>query len=100
MRDRIAARLNTVAVNAYKAVGLVVLGAILAGLLSYLTMQGFFVFSRRWIAPTILSPTDERVLRLSVQLAEQSANRDRLLGERREPQTRLREDQMGLAHEA
>jgi hypothetical protein len=99
MRDRIVARLNTVAVNAYKVVGLVVLGAILAGLLSYLTMQGFFVFSRRWIAPTILSPTDERVLRLSVQLAEQSANRDRLVGERRDLQTRLDEAQRVLAQQ-
>ncbi len=89
MRDRIVARVNSIAVNAYKAVGIAVLAAILAGLLSYLAMQGFFVFSHRWVAPTILSPTDERVLRLNVQLAEQSAARDRLAGERRDLQAKL-----------
>jgi len=41
--------------------------AILAGLLSY-CRAGRLVFSRRWVAPTILSPTDERVLPLSLQL--------------------------------
>jgi hypothetical protein len=99
MQDRIAARLNIVAVNAYKVVGVVVLGAILAGLLSYLTLQGFFVFSRRWIAPTILSPTDERVLRLSVQLAEQTAARDRLVAEKRDLQARLDDVERGLAQQ-
>ena len=89
MQDRIVARLNTAAVNAYKVAGIAVLAAILAGLLSYLSLQGFFVFSRGWVAPTILSPTDERVLRLSVQLAEQTAARDRLAGERRDLQAKL-----------
>jgi hypothetical protein len=99
MRDRIVARLNTVAVNAYKAVGIAVLATILAGLLSYLSLQGFFVFSRGWVAPTILSPTDERVLRLSVQLAEQTAARDRLAGERRELQTKLQDAERVLAQQ-
>jgi hypothetical protein len=99
MRDRIVARLNTVAVNAYKAIGIAVLAAILAGLLSYLAMQGFFVFSRNWVAPTILSPTDERVLRLSVQLAEQTAARDRLAGERRELQAKLEDAERVLAQQ-
>src|SRR2546428_14097142 len=96
MRDRIVARVNSIAVNAYKAVGIAVLAAILAGLLSYLAMQGFFVFSHRWVAPTILSPTDERVLRLNVQLAEQSAARDRPAGERRHPEAQLQDSERGL----
>jgi len=99
MQDRIAARLNTAAVNAYKLAGIAVLAAILAGLLSYLSLQGFFVFSRRWVAPTILSPTDERVLRLSVQLAEQTAARDRLSGERRDLQARLDDAERVLAQQ-
>jgi hypothetical protein len=99
MRDRIVARLNTTAVNAYKVAGIVVLAAILAGLLSYLSLQGFFVFSRRWVAPTILSPTDERVLRLSVQLAEQTAARDRLSGERRDLQSKLEDAERVLVQQ-
>src|SRR5207237_10085481 len=99
MRDRIFARLNTAAVNAYKVAGIAVLVVILAGLLSYLSLQGFFVFSRRWIAPTILSPTDERVLRLSVQLAEQTAARDRLAGDRRELQAKLDDAERVLAQQ-
>jgi len=99
MQDRVAARLNTAAVNAYKLAGIAVLAAILAGLLSYLSLQGFFVFSRRWVAPTILSPTDERVLRLSVQLAEQTAARDRLSGERRDLQARLDDAERVLAQQ-
>ena len=99
MRDRIVARLNTAAVNAYKVAGIAVLVVILAGLLSYLSLQGFFVFSRRWIAPTILSPTDERVLRLSVQLAEQTAARDRLAGDRRELQAKLDDAERVLAQQ-
>ena len=99
MRDRIVARLNTAAVNAYKLAGIAVLTVILAGLLSYLSLQGFFVFSRRWVAPTILSPTDERVLRLSVQLAEQTAARDRLSGERRDVQAKLDDAERVLAQQ-
>jgi hypothetical protein len=46
------------------------------------------LLSSRWVAPTIVSPFDERVLRLHSEVAEKSAARDRLSIERAELVTR------------
>src|SRR3954463_7820999 len=99
MTERVVARLNSLAVHAYKAFGFLVLVAILGGLLSYLSVQGFFLLSHRWVTPTILSPTDERVLHLNVQLVEQNAARDRLGGERAHLRARLEEAERTLAQQ-
>jgi hypothetical protein len=99
MNQQVANKVNSVAVNAYKALGTFLLGLILLGFISYLSLQGFFLLSRGWVAPTILSPTDPEILQLNAQLAQQSATRDQVLAQRREAQTRLADAERTLAAE-
>ena len=58
-----------VVVDPYKLVGFAVLTVIALALLSYLGANVFYWFSTSWIEPTVISPTDDRVLALSAQLA-------------------------------
>ncbi len=84
MNQRIANKLNSLAVSAYKVLGMVLLALILVGLFSYLGVQGFFFVSKGWVAPKVVSPTDTEILQLNAQLAQQVASRDSLLAKRRE----------------
>lgn len=69
-------------VSAYRTVGFVVLTTILVGLVSFLFTKVFYLFNRSWIAPTLLSATDERIVRLNAEIVHLSTQRDRLLIER------------------
>lgn len=89
MKEQIVARLNAIAVNAYKLFGFAALALILAGLLSYLGLQAFFLVNRSWLAPTIVSSTDRQILELNAQIALQTAHRERLLAERRDIEVQL-----------
>jgi len=74
--------LNKFIVGIYRTVGFIVLTLILLGLVSFLFTKLFFLFNRSWIAPTLLSPTDERVVRLNSEIVQQSTLRDKLIVER------------------
>lgn len=75
------ARLNKWIVSTYKVLGFGVLTLIVLALVSYMGANVFYWFSSSWIEPTVISATDERVLQLSTQLAEQASTRDRLAAE-------------------
>ena len=75
-------QLQRMIVQAYRVAGFVILTAILLGLASYLTSQLFFMFDRSWIAPTVVSPTDERVIQVSATYAERAAQLDKLIADR------------------
>jgi hypothetical protein len=90
---------NNIIVSAYKVGGFVILAAILAGMASYLSTTVFFLVDHSWIQPAILSPTDERVLKITSQIADESARRDRLLFERRELAVRLEHERRIMASE-
>lgn len=79
------------AVAAYRVLGFAVLTAILLGLVSYMGIHVFFLVSSRWMLPAIVSPTDERVLLLRSQIAQQTALRARLVAERELAEAALRE---------
>jgi hypothetical protein len=99
MNQRIVNKLNTVAVNAYKALGTVLLALILGGLVSYLGVQVFFFVNHSWLAPTVVSPTDPEILQLNAQLAQQAASRDKLLADRRDLESRLEQAERLLGTE-
>ena len=65
-------------VSSYKIIGFAVLTVIALALVSYLGANVFYWFSSSWIEPTVISPTDERVLALSTQLLQQSSARDKV----------------------
>ena len=92
-------RLNKLFVALYKALGLTALALIFLGLASYLGTQGFFLLSSRWVAPTIVSPLDDHVLRLNTEIAEKEAARDKLAVDRAQLWTQ-REDAVRNADEA
>lgn len=73
-----AARVNKVVVSTYKLVGFAVLTLIALALVSYLGANVFYWFSTSWIEPTVIAPTDERVLALSTQLLQQTSARDKV----------------------
>jgi len=86
-----ASHLNRLLVSAYKIFGFGVLTAILLGLIGYFGVNLFYLFDRHWILPAIISPTDERVLHLDEQEAEQAALRQKLLIERYDLAARLKD---------
>ncbi|HEY5922913.1 MAG TPA: hypothetical protein VIV11_14640 [Kofleriaceae bacterium] len=68
-------------VNAYRALGFVILTIIVVVLIGYLITTAFFYMSNSWIVPMAISPTDEKVVSLQAQLAERQTNRDRTAAE-------------------
>jgi hypothetical protein len=83
--------LSRLLVSAYKAFGFGVLTAILVGLVGYFGVNLFYLFDHHWILPAIISPTDERVLHLDEQEAEQASLRQKLLIERYDLAARLKD---------
>jgi hypothetical protein len=99
MNQQLVNKVNSVAVNAYKAVGTVLLFLILLGFSSYLSLQAFFLISRSWATPNVISPTDPEVLQLNAQIAQQALARDKVLADRRDVQVRLLDTERTLAAE-
>jgi hypothetical protein len=65
-------------VNAYKLLGFGILTIIVIVLVGYIASSAFYYFSESWIVPMAISPTDEKVVSLQSQLAEQQTARDRI----------------------
>ena len=99
MYQRILDSLNRLAVAVYKSLGSALLVLILLGLFGYLARQAFFVASRSWVMPVVVSASDPKVLELEARFAEQSASRDRIAGELREKRSELARIEQELASE-
>jgi hypothetical protein len=87
--SRVVHAANRAVVTIYKVVGLGMLTVIVGGLLSYLGVHAFYLVNRGWVLPTALSPSDERVLRVSSMIAQEGVRRDALLAQRLELAGRL-----------
>lgn len=81
-QKRVVQAINSLVVSAYKILGFGILFFILGGLLAYLSGQAFYLLDESWVAPTIITASDERVLKLDAELAARLAERDRLQAER------------------
>lgn len=68
-------------VNAYRLLGFAILTIIVIVLVGYIASTAFYYFSNSWIVPMAVSATDEKVVSLSAQLAEQQNSRDRIADE-------------------
>ncbi|MDB4970914.1 MAG: hypothetical protein JWN44_6603 [Myxococcales bacterium] len=75
------AQLNRWIVSTYKVLGFSILTLIVLALVSYLGSNVFYWFSSSWIEPTVISPTDDKVLQLSSKLAEVTGARDKVAAE-------------------
>ena len=79
---RVRLMAQTALIRSYKVVGLVALTGILIGLISFFTVNLFYLVNRSWVRPLMLSPTHSSVLNTMATLSAESARRDELVGER------------------
>lgn len=78
-------------VRIYKVAGLVALTAILIGLIGFLVINVFYFFDHTWVRPVVLSPTHQRVVEASTQLADTKLRASQLITEKLEVEGQLAE---------
>jgi hypothetical protein len=83
-RPRFWIALQPSIVRVYKVAGLVALTAILVGLVGFLVVNIFYFFDHTWVRPIVLSPTHQRVVDASTQLADAKLRASQLVTERME----------------
>src|SRR6201995_996410 len=81
-RPRFWIALQPTIVRVYKMAGLVALTAILIGLVGFLAINIFYFFDHTWVRPVSLSPTHQRVVEASTQLADAKLRAAQLITER------------------
>ena len=90
-RPRFWMSLQPSIVRLYKAAGLVALTAILVGLVGFLIVNIFYFFDHTWVRPVSLSPTHQRVVEASTQLADSKLRASQLVAEKLEVEGELAE---------
>jgi hypothetical protein len=65
-------------VTTYRALGFGILSLIVIVLVGYIFTSGFYFLSDSWIEPMVVSKSDERVVAMQAQVAEQQNTRDRI----------------------
>jgi len=68
-------------VDAYRMLGFGILTIIVIVLVGYIASTVFYYFSNSWLVPMAVSPTDEKVVALQAQLAEQQNAHDKIADE-------------------
>jgi hypothetical protein len=84
-------------VRIYKVAGLVALTAILVGLVGFLIINIFYFFDHTWVRPVVLSPTHQRVVEASNQLADAKARASQLAGKLAELEERTAANERAIA---
>ena len=90
-RPRFWIALQPSIVRIYKMAGLVALTAILVGLVGFLIVNIFYFFDHSWVRPVVLSPTYQRVVEASTQLADSKLRASQLATEKLEVEGQLLE---------
>jgi hypothetical protein len=90
-RPRFWLALQPSIVRVYKMAGLVSLTAILVGLIGFLIVNIFYFFDHTWVRPIVLSPTHQRVVESSTQLADAKLRASQLATEKLEIEGQLAE---------
>lgn len=79
---RLLQALQPAIVKLYRIAGMAALGAILIGLILFLTGTIFWYFNRTWVRPVILSPEHSKVMAASNALAEARMQQDAMVVEK------------------
>ena len=90
-RPRFWIALQPSIVRVYKMAGLVALTAILVGLVGFLIINIFYFFDHTWVRPVVLSPTHQRVVEASTQLADAKLRASQIITEKLEVEGQLAE---------
>lgn len=96
-RPRFWVALQPSIVRLYKVAGLVALTAILIGLISFLVVNVFYFFDHSWVRPVVLSPTHQKVVEASTQLADAKLRASGLVTEKVEIEADLAEIERTVA---
>jgi hypothetical protein len=96
-RPRFWTALQPSIVRIYKVAGLVALTAILVGLIGFLIINIFYFFDHTWVRPVVLSPTHQRVVEASTQLADAKLRASQLTTEKLEIEGELAEIERVIA---
>ncbi len=78
-------------VRIYKIAGLIALTAILVGLIGFLVINIYYFFDHTWVRPTKLTPTHQKVVEASTQLADAKLRASQLAAEKSEIEEQLKE---------
>jgi hypothetical protein len=78
-------------IRLYKIAGIVALSAILVGLIAFVTVNVFYFFNRTWVRPVILSPSHQKVIEASSELADARLRATELDSQRIETRASLAE---------
>jgi hypothetical protein len=84
-------------IRLYKVAGLIVLTAIMIGLISFLVVNIFYFFDHTWVRPVVLSPTHQKVVEASTQLADSRLRASQLDAEKLEAEASLAEIERSVA---
>ena len=98
-RPRFWIALQPSIVRIYKMAGLVALTAILVGLVGFLIINIFYFFDHTWVRPVVLSPTHQRVVEASTQLADSKLRASQLATEKLEVEGQLLELERVIAND-
>ena len=96
-RPRFWIALQPSIVRIYKIAGLVALTAILLGLVGFLVINIYYFFDHTWVRPVVLSPTHQRVVEASTQLADAKLRASQLTAEKLEVEGLLAEIERAIA---
>lgn len=84
-------------IRLYKVAGLIALTAILVGLIGFLVVNIFYFFDNSWVRPVVLSPTHQKVVEASGQLADARLRASQLDTEKIEIEAHLAEIDRAVA---
>src|SRR5690606_37929682 len=84
-------------IRLYKVAGLIALTAILIGLVGFLIVNIFYFFDNSWVRPVVLSPTHQKVVEASGQLADARLRASQLDAEKLEIEAQLSEIDRAVA---
>lgn len=96
-RPRFWLALQPSIVRIYKVAGLVALTAILVGLIGFLVVNIFYFFDNTWVRPVVLSPTHQKVVSASTELADAKLRASQLDTEKLEIDAQLAEIDRAIA---
>jgi hypothetical protein len=95
-RPRFWIALQPSIVRIYKLAGLVALTAILVGLVGFLIINIFYFFDHTWVRPVVLSPTHQRVVEASTQLADAKLRASQVATDKLEAEGQIAEIERGI----
>lgn len=74
--------LGKIVLSIYRWSAILLLYGVLAGVIGYIGVMGFYVFNSTWTAPIIISPSNTQILSLTAQLVSSTMQRDNYMLDR------------------